>query len=134
MVKPTINKINKFLNSHPKIKKISDPLIKEIKSIIKDPRKPIEEILKDPKNAPKIVGKALNSIIDKIKAFHPLENIKDGIKHLENNLENFMEKNKIPVKEIKKLFINESHKVQQTIKHLSQKASKRQNIKSTSLP
>ena len=33
-----------------------------------------------------------------------------------------MEKNKIPVKEIKKLFINESHKVQQTIKHLSQKA------------
>ena len=32
-----------------------------------------------------------------------------------------MEKNKIPVKEIKKLFINESHKVQQTIKHLSQK-------------
>ena len=33
-----------------------------------------------------------------------------------------MEKNKIPVKEIKKLFINESHKVQQTIKQLSQKA------------
>ena len=122
LVKPTINKINKFLNSHPKIKKISDPLIKEIKSIIKDPRKQIEEILKDPKNAPKIVGKALNSIIDKIKAFHPLEKIKDEIKHLEKDLENFMEKNKIPVKEIKKLFINESHKVQQTIKQLSQKA------------
>ena len=115
MVDPTIKKINNFLKAHPKIKKITDPLINEIKKAAKDPHKTIGEILKDPKNAQKIVEKALKPIIDKVKAFHPFERIKGELKKLEN----FMEKKNIPVKELKKLFVDTPAKA---LNKLSQKA------------
>jgi hypothetical protein len=115
LVEPTIKKINNFLKAHPKIKKITDPLINEIKKAAKDPHKTIGEILKDPKNAQKIVEKALKPIIDKVKAFHPFEKIKGELKKLEN----FMEKKHIPVKELKKLFVDTPAKA---LNKLSQKA------------
>ena len=106
MIDPAIKQVKKFLNDHPNIKKISDPFIKEIHKAIKDPSKTIHHILKDPKNAQKIVGKALKTIIDNVNKLHPLEKIKTGLK----SLENFMRKN-IPVKELKKFFVNTPKKV-----------------------
>ena len=114
MIDPAIKHIQKFLNDNPKIKKISDPLIKEIHKVIKDPKKTIQEILKDPKNAQKVVGKALKTIMDKVKASHPFEKIKAELK----DLENFMKK-KISVQELKKLFVD---KPVQFFNQLSQKA------------
>ena len=106
MIDPAIKQVKKFLNDHPNIKKISDPFIKEIHKAIKDPSKTIHHILKDPKNAQKIVGKALKTIIDNVNKLHPLEKIKNGLK----SLENFMRKN-IPVKELKKFFVNTPKKI-----------------------
>ena len=114
MIDPAIKQVKKFLNDHPNIKKISDPFIKEIHKAIKDPSKTIHHILKDPKNAQKIVGKALKTIIDNVNKLHPLEKIKNGLK----SLENFMRKN-IPVKELKKFFVNTPKKV---LNQLSTKA------------
>jgi F0F1-type ATP synthase membrane subunit b/b' len=114
MIDPAIKHIQKFLNDNPKIKKISDPLIKEIHKVIKDPKKTIQQILKDPKNAQKVVGKALKTIMDKVKASHPFEKIKAELK----DLENFMKK-KISVQELKKLFVD---KPVQFFNQLSQKA------------
>ena len=114
MIDPAIKQVKKFLNDHPNIKKISDPFIKEIHKAIKDPSKTIHHILKDPKNAQKIVGKALKTIIDNVNKLHPLEKIKNGLK----SLENFMRKN-IPVKELKKFFVNTPKKI---LDQLSSKA------------
>jgi hypothetical protein len=114
MIDPAIKQVKKFLNDHPNIKKISDPFIKEIHKAIKDPSKTIHHILKDPKNAQKIVGKALKTIIDNVNKLLPLEKIKNGLK----SLENFMRKN-IPVKELKKFFVNTPKKV---LNQLSTKA------------
>lgn len=73
-------------------------MIQEIKKAAKDPTKTIEQIINDPKNAKKIVGKALKPIIEKVKEFQPFKLIKVHLKELED----FMEKHKIPIKEAKK--------------------------------
>ena len=112
---PTIKRINAFLNKHPKLKKISDPFIKELKKI--DPKKSIKEILADPQNAGKIINKTLKPFIDKVKAKHPFKIIKGKIKEFEN----FLEKNKIPVKKITSLFKKVSDKGKQALNQLSQR-------------
>lgn len=114
MIDPAIKQVKKFLNAHPNIKKISDPFIQEIHKGIKDSSKTIHHILKDPKNAPKIIEKALKTIIDKVKAIHPLEKIKACLK----NIEKFVGKN-VPTKELKQIFINTPKEV---FNKLSQKA------------
>ncbi len=111
---PIMKRVNKFLDSHPKIKKFSDPFIKELKKI--DPKKSIKEILKDPQNAGKIIQKTLKPFIDKVKAVHPFKIIKGKIK----DFENFLEKNKVPVKQIKSLFGNVSKKAQNAFNQLNQ--------------
>ena len=112
---PTIKRINAFLNKHPKLKKISDPFIKELKKI--DPKKSIKEILADPQNAGKIIHKTLKPFIDKVKEKHPFKIIKGKIKEFEN----FLEKNKIPVKKITSLFKKVSDKGKQALNQLSQR-------------
>ena len=112
---PLMKRVNKFLDSHPTIKKISDPFIKELKKI--DPKKSIKEILKDPQNAGKIIQKTLKPFIDKVKAVHPFKIIKGKIK----DFENFLEKNKVPVKQIKSLFGNVSKNAKNAFNQLNQK-------------
>jgi len=110
---PVKNRINKFLKDHPKIKKIADPFIKELKKV--DPKKTLFDIINDPQNGGKIIQKTLKPFIDKVKSKIPFKKIKAELK----NLENFMEKNKIPVKELKKLFVDTPVKA---FNKLSQKA------------
>ena len=112
---PIFQRINKFLNDHPKIKKISDPLIKELKKI--DPKKSLKEILKDPQNAGKIIHKTFKPFIDKVKDIHPFKIIKDKYKEFEN----FFEKNNIPVKKLTSLFKDIPKKAQKAFNQLTQK-------------
>ena len=112
---PIFNRLNKFLNKHPKIKKISDPLIQELKKI--DPKKSIKEILKDPQNAGKIIHKTFKPFIDKVKDIHPFKIIKDKYKEFEN----FFEKNNIPVKKLTSLFKDIPKKAHKAFNQLTQK-------------
>ena len=109
VVDSAIKQANKYLKSYPKIKKIADPFIKEIQKHIKDPSKTIEHILKDPKNAPKIIYKAVKSLIDKVKSSHPFAEIKGKLRELQN----FMKKQKISVDELQKLFGKSANVIKQ---------------------
>ena len=112
---PIFQRINKFLNDHPKIKKISDPLIKELKKI--DPKKSLKEILKDPQNAGKIIHKTFKPFIDKVKDIHPFKIIKGKFKEFEN----FLEKHNIPVKKLTSLFKDIPKNAQKAFNQLTQK-------------
>ena len=116
MVGSAIKHVNNYLKAHPKIKKIADPFIEEIKKHIKDPSKTIEHIIKDPKHAQKVIPKALKSLFDKVKSSHPFAQIKGKLR----DLQNFMKKQKIPVDELQKFLgksVNDIKKIPQHVRN-----------------
>ena len=99
-LEPATKRVNKFLQAHPTLKKIVDPIYKELKKTAKDPNKILEQIFQDPKNLPKMIKKSAKPIIEQIKKSGVIKKITGPFKKVED----FLEKHHIPIKEAQKMF------------------------------